>query len=327
MFPSIEVSTDRCILDAVQSVLTTLDALSPFSLGPFPFNFTPKNSVQTPFGDGVVITQNTTAIGPNAQGSITTYCIGCSVSGSFKFTGNFKFDVQQGLIQAVVDLTGDLHAQLIFSLVGEISGSTTAQTNLITQGIPGLSITNLISVGPSVSLDIGGTVDIKLQAGIEYGYHWDWPAIDAHIDLVNPSARGATGFQPVATPKLDFSETATLDATLYGLISLRFGVNVLRGKFRADVGLVDKPEVDLTAVQHIYSQNELAQLKDGDIICGGVGVSISLLDTVYADAVWGGLGSKENKTTTWPLTKWNGPSTSYCVGYVCISVYPFFLAY
>jgi hypothetical protein len=249
-------------------------------------------------------------------GSITAYCIGCGVSGSFSLSGTFKFDVQQGLTTAFLDLTGNVNAQLVFALVGEVAGSQQWQKNLITQGLPGLSITNLISVGPFVTVDVGATADFTLQGGIEYGWTLDWPNVDASIDLLNPSGSvTATGINPVVNKQLDFSETATLGASVFGLVALRFGIDVLQGKFVADVGLVDKPEGDFHAIQQIYSQNQLEALTDGTVVCGGVGADFSLIDSVYVEAVFGGAAKNNISTTsTYPLTTWTAFSTTTCFG-------------
>jgi hypothetical protein len=309
---------------ASQAAVALLNSLSPFSLGPWPFNLSPSNSADTPFGQGTVITEgNKNFANGIVTGSLTAYCVGCGVSGSFSLNGNFKFDVQQGIITAFLDLNGNMQGNLVFALVGEIAASDQWSKNLITQGLPGLSITNVISVGPFITVDVGATASFTLQGGIEYGWVLNWPAIDASIDLVNPAGTvQATGLQPIVNTQVDFSDTASLSASVFGTVALRFGINILSGKYTADVGLVNKPEGDLHAIQQIYSHNQLEALKDGDVVCGGVGADFELIDSVYIEAELGGAKYNKNTTKTYQLTSWTPFSTSTCFGYVlCIPVF------
>jgi hypothetical protein len=250
---------------ATQAAIALLNSLSPFSLGPWPFYLTPSNSVETPFGAGTVIAEGSKkGFNGTVTGELTAYCVDCSVFGSFTLNGNFIFDVQKGVITAFLDINGYLYGELVFALVGEVTASDQWSNNLITQGLPGLSIQNIITIGPYVTVDVGATASFSLQGGIEYGWDLDWPSIDASIDLVNPGGTvQASGLQPIVYTQIDFSETASMAASVFATVALRFGVTILSGKYTADVGLVDKPEGDLNAIQQIYSHHQLEALADG----------------------------------------------------------------
>jgi hypothetical protein len=250
---------------ATQATIALLNSLSPFSLGPWPFYLYPSSYVDTPFGGGTVIAEGSkTSNNGVVTGELTAYCVGCSVSGSFTLNGNFVFDVQQGITTAYLDLNGNLYGELVFALVGEVTASDQWSTNLITQGLPGLSITNIITIGPYVTVDVGATAEFSLQGGIEYGWYLDWPSIDANIDLVNPLGTiQASGLQPDVYTVTDFSEAASMAASVFSTVALRFGVSILSGKYTANVGLVNKPEGDLNAIQQIYSHHQLEDLTDG----------------------------------------------------------------
>lgn len=250
---------------ATQAAIALLNSLSPFSLGPWPFNLSPSTYVDTPFGGGTVIAESSkTSQNGVVTGELTAYCVECSVSGSFTLNGNFVFDVQQGIITSYLDLNGYLYGALLFGLVGEVTASDQWSTNLVTQGLPGLSITNIITIGPYVTVDVGATSKFSLQGAIEYGWYLDWPYIDASIDLVNPLGTiQASGLQPYVYTVTDFSEAASMAASVFSTVALRFGINILSGKYTVDVGLVNKPEGDLNAIQQIYSHHQLEDLADG----------------------------------------------------------------
>jgi hypothetical protein len=317
-YQSVSTSFTDAVSSAVSTVanaaVTALNALSPFSLGPVPFNIAPGSSVSTPFGSGVILNQEsfTDPSLENVDSQITLYCIGCGVSGSFSVTGSITFDASQGLTGAVFDVTGNIAAQLELALEASISGSQSIEQNLGTLGLPGLTIPGLLVVGPSVSLDVGATVNIDIEGGIAAGYQLDFPAISSHLDLFN-NDYSASGFTPLVTPIFDFETNITDTTTIYSLLSLRFGLNILNGKYQADVGLVDKPEVDSTATFTVYSEYDLADLPDGQVICEGVAFTIGVQDSVYAELAFGKSGSSI-ATKTYPLTAWSGPSTSTCFG-------------
>jgi len=255
----------NAVNSAAQAAIALLNSLSPFSVGPFPFYVYPSSYVDTPFGGGTVIAEGSKSSGNGiVTGELTAYCVGCSVYGSFTLNGNFVFDVQQGIITAYLDINGYMYGALVFALVGEVTASDQWSTNLITQGLPGLSITNLIAVGPYVTVDVGATASFSLQGGVEYGWYLDWESIDASIDLVNPQGTiQGSGLLPDVYTVTDFTETASLAVTVFSTVALRFGISILSGKYTVDAGLVNKPEGDLNAIQQIYSHHQLEDLADG----------------------------------------------------------------
>ena len=255
----------NAVNSAAQAAIALLNSLSPFSVGPFSFYVYPSSYVDTPFGGGAVIAEGSKSSSNGVvTGELTAYCVDCYVYGIFTLNGNFVFDVQQGIITAYLDINGYMYGSLAFGLVGEVKASDQWSTNLVTQGLPALSITNVIAVGPYVTVDVGATADFSLQGGVEYGWFLDWPTIDASIDLVNPQGTiQGSGLLPDVYTTTDFTETASLAITAFSTIALRFGISILSGKFTVDAGLVNKPEGDLNAIQQIYSHHQLEDLADG----------------------------------------------------------------
>lgn len=233
--------------------------------------------------------------------------MGCGATGSFTLTGTVIFDAEEGISSAIFDIAGNIHAQLELAAVASVSFSESTEKNIFTQGLPALTITGLIVIGPAVSLDVGATADFSITGGLAAGYQLDWPAITAHFDLTN-AIYSADGLIPTGTPIFDYEGDVKASATVYGLISLTFGLDILSGKYKANIGLVDKPEIDTSAEAVIYSDYQISQMDDGTVYCNGDSLTLSFLDSAYADVVF------LNATKTYPLTSWLGPSLSTCIG-------------
>ncbi|KAH8648137.1 hypothetical protein BGZ60DRAFT_535039 [Tricladium varicosporioides] len=301
------------VADATKATAQALaNYLSSFTLGPFPFNFSPGQHTTTPFGDGVQLISRSNSAGI-ASGTISAYCVGCAVSGSVTVGGQFVIDIQQeALTTAIIEISGPVQAQLAFALVGKVAGQDSFQTNIFTYPIPpGLSIMKLITIGPYVSVDVGGSFDFSLQGGVELGGSLSWANLDAKVDLLSQTIT-PSGLSPTFTPVFDFEDSASLNTKLYGLVTIGAGIKILGGKYAADVGIVGKPEVDLQANQKIYSQFELSQLKNGDVVCGGVNIGVQQIDSAYIQVEY--IVATKTKSKTWGLATTTPYTFSTCFG-------------
>jgi len=139
-----------------------LNTLSPFLLGPFPFNAGPAPKVTSDFGPGIILEQLSGTSSNGLAGTLTTYCIGCGASGSFSVTGSVIFDSQEGISSAIFDLAGNINAQIELAIVASITTSAKQQQNLITQGLPALTVPGFLVIGPAVSLDLERQLQFKL---------------------------------------------------------------------------------------------------------------------------------------------------------------------
>jgi hypothetical protein len=296
---------------AINTAVSVLNSLSPFSLGPFPFNYGPNSTVSTPFGNGYELDQKSGTY-KGVAGTATLYCIGCGLTGSFTLTGTVVFDSQQGITQAVFDVNGNMQAQVEFAIIATATYSNSIEKNVFTQGLPALTVPGFLVLGPAVSIDAGATIDVEAEGGLAAGYNLNWPTITAHFDIINDDY-SATGLVPVESPIFDVEANITVASTAYALLSLTFGIDILKGKYKANVGLVDKPEVDSLATYNHYSEMQAAALPEGLVVCEGVNLTVGLKDSVYADVAYAGLKGKSS-TKTYDLTSFDGPTTTTCIG-------------
>ena len=272
----------------------------------------PNETATTDFGPGVELaTKNGTY--KSAQGTLSAYCIGCGASGSFSLTGTILFDAQEGITQAVFDVTGNIHAQIEIAVVASITDSAAEEKNLFTQGLPDLTIPGFLVLGPAIALDIGATATVSAIGGLAAGYQLNWPAITAHLDVLN-DVYTATGLSPTGSPILDTEANITCTASIYGIITLSFGIDVMGGKYKANVGIADRAEIDAFTEVIVYTDYQISQMDEGAVICVGENFTIGLTDSAYADVVWSGPKNKANTTKTYPLTSLPGPTFTTCFG-------------
>ncbi len=246
-------------------------------------------------------------------GTLSTYCIECGATGTFSVTGTIFFDAEEGITKAVFDITGSIQAQIEIALIATIAASAQQAKNLVTKGLPNLTVPGFLILGPTIALDVGAAISIEALGGLAAGYNLNWPAINAHFDILN-DVYTATGLIPAGSPLADTEANITSTASLYGLITLSFGINIMGGKYKANVGLVDKPEIYAFAEVIVYTGPQLAQMADGTVICVGENFTLSLTDSAYANIVWGGVGTKPISTKTYPLTTLPGPTLTTCFG-------------
>ncbi|KAF8488680.1 hypothetical protein JB92DRAFT_3148213 [Gautieria morchelliformis] len=183
--------------------------------------------------------------------------ISCS-SGDVSGSASLKIDVN-GTAQATVEFGVTVVGTIVppqisdFSVNASLGGSTSATFNvdatadgvfdtgsvsLFKSGLPGLSIPNVITLGPQFSINGQVTIDLKAEAKLAIEAAWDFPS----LNLVFPQEKGAsTGSATVgetnnplqlsADPSVDVSGTVTAHI----IPRVDFGVDLFSGTGQASV--------------------------------------------------------------------------------------------
>ena len=64
------------------------------------------------------------------------------------------------------------------------------------------------------------------------------------------------------------------------------------GKYKANVGLAGKLQIDVSIEVIVYTETQIATMADRTIICVGENFTPSLTRLAYADIFWVGAGTK-----------------------------------
>ncbi|KAF2674352.1 hypothetical protein BT63DRAFT_449344 [Microthyrium microscopicum] len=268
----------------------------------FNFIYTPAATDDTVFGKAYPLAQ----VGTGAN-TLGLYCVSCGANGQFTVSGHVSAKLLPPKITKIeLDLDGSLKASLVLAMAGAATKSFPFSKRVFSQSLSSFSIPKIISVGPSVTMDLGATLALHAKGGIEYGWTFGWPVVKAQLDLLNFKA-GSSGFTPTGAPVFNYQGDAAAELNGYALIGLRFGIDVLKGKWTADVGLIDKPSVDIGATVQIHSPAQISALPEGSVLNDGLCYSAGVANDLYAE------GTVGKASRSIDIAKWNGPKTSKCL--------------
>lgn len=262
---------------------------------------TPTGSDATPWGTGKQLYAQTAN-----GGSISVYCVGCGVSGTIKVKGTVTFSIAKGITGGGLSASGPISAALELGIVASYTNTWDFQKPIGSVPLSPLTIAGIINVGPQVSLAAGGSLTIKANGQLLAGAVLDWPAVSANIDLANIGNSSASGFtSPKVNPVFQAQGSVSGTAEAYLLLSVEFAIDILQGTIKKSIGLVEKPDVSITAAVEGTAGIAGTTLSGGFTgPCAGVAINVAFTNYLYADIL--GLTQKNINT-------WNGPSYAKCI--------------
>lgn len=211
-----------------------------------PINIGPDNT-DTVFGRAKEIYSTSGGSGA-VTGDLTLYCVECGVQGQVKLAGNLRWTIRDGLQAAVASFTGGISAGLQIGVVANAAITKKDRVSLISQGIPipGISVTNVFSIGPILTLDAEYSVGLELAGKALAGLKVNIPDFYAVADLKVPANSKIGGFTP-QTEKIFKADVAiTAKAGLAMPLGISLGVDIPPIKFRKTAGIYEKPALEAT---------------------------------------------------------------------------------
>jgi len=207
-----EVLSDAAdtVLDAVDSAVN-LDLSPEFSI-PFATDFSGQSL--TFAKDGV---------------EFSATCSECFTKGSFDFQGRFKaqnFQFQEAFVEMS---TQGLSAKAVISLKlqGELTDKLLDKSVTIFKVSPaGVSIPGVLTVGPTVSVDLGAEISqVKGAVTVSFGGTASIPASSARLDFLSEDKTTASGWKP----KFDaepFKADAVIEAKAKAFLKVALGLEI-----------------------------------------------------------------------------------------------------
>lgn len=177
-------------------------------------------------------------------------CDNCYARGDFMLAGRIAASVNDGVKEGHVAVSGKWNSRLALAM--KLQGNH--QYNLIKKQLLAVNMVHLqipgfLSIGPQVSVTAEVDLSFNAEADILVGATLDMEPSLAQVDFINNQNSWIDGFHPVLTPIAKFRGDQTLSAKLaLGLpLALEFGLDVLNGKWKRNVGLVERPSFAVTA--------------------------------------------------------------------------------
>lgn len=119
----------------------------------------------------------------------------------------------------------------------------TTEHDLFTVSLPGFTIPDIVTLGPSLSL--GVSADLAIQAEGQYfiGAGLIWSDITSVLNLIDHASSTHSGWTPTHNYSASFDGDVTITSTLGMPVTLEFGLNILSGTYKKDAKLIDTPGI------------------------------------------------------------------------------------
>ncbi|EME48461.1 hypothetical protein DOTSEDRAFT_76094 [Dothistroma septosporum NZE10] len=179
---------------------------------------------------------------------IQLWCVDCKITGDIEVTGQATFTLPFGITGLAVKLQGTLTANMGLGLDAFASYTADAfDIRIFEVGVEGLSIPEIIAVGPYLTLDINAELKVETVGQFLAGAELHWEALGFTLDFLFPILSKGHGFAPQVTPKFKASGNVTATASLGIPLALNIGVDILDGTFTEAIALIDRPAIEAVA--------------------------------------------------------------------------------
>ena len=223
------------------------------------------------------------------------YCVDCALTGHMVVSGHIAFSVsQKKLINSNISMSGDLdaHFGLGFNATDNWLPYRVWRPTWWTQGLPGLSITDIIAIGPYLSL--GGQFQWVVMATghmlTEIDIHWK--GFEATLDLDHLNQSTQSGWIPEVTHNVSALGNFSIKAGLGIPMGFNFGIDIL------PLAPHGNPSAKIQNQPMIELQGEYSNV-DSEPCAQGI-----ILDLHFKDSI--GVGAFD--LPTYPIWTWQAPS-------------------
>ncbi|KAL7911957.1 hypothetical protein GGI35DRAFT_492031 [Trichoderma velutinum] len=181
-------------------------------------------------------------------------CAKCGIQGKFSVDGYLAFSLKNGLTQGRVVLVNKdaftVDIQIGISITRQIlkpMKEGVASKQLAAVPLTPITIPGVLALGPQISINSALEILLSGQAELLVGGTLSFGTGKVSLNLVSKEENKLEGFGIKFEPV--FKANGTLTATLeLGLpIALEFGLNILNGKFKKTVSLINKPSIYASA--------------------------------------------------------------------------------
>ncbi|RFU77285.1 hypothetical protein TARUN_4961 [Trichoderma arundinaceum] len=241
--------------------------------------------------------------------SIELWCVDCHVKGDIKLEGSATYTLSNGISKAQLSMKGNLDASLYLGMNAFAEWDPTKEYDFLTMGLPGLTIPDIFTLGPMISLGVSVDLDISAVGQYLVGADLSWSQLSADLDVINPRSSQQSGWVPNIRDTVQADGSLTVNSTLGLPVTLGFGINILNGKYNKELKVVDTPGVRASLEYDFTNEINNGEVNtDPEDNCYGIHWSLGVVNTVKLDL-------SDFKQGTYTLEEWDAPVfASGCIG-------------
>lgn len=230
------------------------------------------------------------ALSSSFEPSLSLYCVGCGITGAMRVQGTVTIGDAK-IIAGSIDADASIAAQVQIGIQAELEVKTEYEKDIGSVGLPGLSY-GVLTIGPMVTLGVEGEVSIKAEGTLLLGGKFNIPKARVHIDFADASKSTSSGWTPEFSKVFNTSGKIEASAGIGFPVGLACGLNIANGKYKATVGIVDKPGIVASAeVSFESSLAEGLSINTDNNTCKGISAALNFNNTLYAEVnVFGAKG-------------------------------------
>lgn len=229
--------------------------------------------VPSPWGDAIeIFKKDKSSDSGTVTGEIALYCVKCGVNGKLHLGGQARWTIAEGLMKANAEMKGNIEASLQLGLDAKAAYKQTFPIPIAQAGVPGFSVSGIITIGPVVKLDAEVDVGVEIEGQVLAGVIMRIPDFQANLDLKDESNSKANGFEPQWEKIFEAKGKITATAGIGLPLSIGLGIVIPPLKYDKTASIVDKPSIN---AKMTYSASTTGETGDSSSKCAnGVGWSI-----------------------------------------------------
>ena len=215
---------------------------------------------------------------------VKLYCVNCGAQGSINFAGKAAFSLAGGVSSGQLITDADFNVAFKLGIDAQAEYQYQFTTQIANFGLPGLSLPGGVTVGPMVSIGTDVNFNAAASGQILAGAQFGLQNAKSTIDFIDSFKPQSSGWTPVFTPTLEASGQIALSAEIGLPVGTSCGLNILNGKYKYDIGIVDKPSVEAKAQFSGSLSGTVVSITTTDD-CSGIATQVSFKNSLYASLV------------------------------------------
>lgn len=178
------------------------------------------------------------------EGSITVYCVDCGIHGVIHLSGSCSFSIADGVTSLSVGMSGSLTAGIQIGIDAEVKYTKTWSKELYSQGVEYLSVPNVITIGPVMTLDAALELELTAEGKVLTGAELTIGPFEANLDFINSDNTYGNGFDQTTFDKFFKASGEIGAAVTFSLpYSIGVGIDLPPLDWRKTISIIDAPGI------------------------------------------------------------------------------------